>query len=77
MTETAYDNPSVAAEAGAPEPCGDEPLGRRVEALLLASDRPLGEARLGALLGLEVKGATRAVAEAIGALNDAYEQSGR
>jgi len=68
------------ADDGAPggnEPCPDLPLARRVEALLIGSDRPLSEARLGALLGLPGKGVAKRVQEAIAQLNAAYETTGR
>lgn len=64
-------------ETPSSEPCADLPLPARVEALLIGSDRPLTEARLGALLGIPVKGAPRAVQEAIEALNAEYDRSGR
>jgi segregation and condensation protein B len=71
----------VHAAAPAPpsrgEPCADQPLAARIEALLMTSDRPLSEARLAALLGIEVKGAARRVREAVEELNRAYEASGR
>ena len=68
------------ADDGAPggnEPGPDLPLARRVEALLIGSDRPLSEARLGALLGLPGKGVAKRVQEAIAQLNAAYETTGR
>jgi len=59
------------------EPCSDCPLTQRIEALLLSSDRPLTDARLGALLGLPGPGVAKRVREAIGQLNEAYEGSER
>lgn len=58
-------------------PCSDQPLALRIEALLLSTDRPLGESRLGELLGLEGKGSGAAIREAVAALNTQYEQTGR
>ncbi|MHC5001519.1 MAG: SMC-Scp complex subunit ScpB [Planctomycetota bacterium] len=58
-------------------PCGDRPLTERVEALLVSTDRALSEARIAALLGIETKGAARAVSEAIEALNAGYDEAGR
>ncbi|MDY7108316.1 MAG: SMC-Scp complex subunit ScpB [Planctomycetota bacterium] len=55
----------------------DEPLAVRLEALLISSDRPLTEARLGALLGLSGSGVARRVREALEELNGHYEQAGR
>ncbi len=55
----------------------DEPLSVRLEALLLSTNRPLTESRLAELVGLEGKGTSAAVAEAIEQLNASYESSGR
>lgn len=41
-----------AADGSAGTACADLPLGQRIEVLLLAADRPLGDARLVELLGL-------------------------
>ncbi len=57
--------------------CPELPLGARIEALLLSSDRPLAEARLAELLGLSGKAATRDVRDALAELNRHYEQTGR
>lgn len=48
MTEHAENESSVAVEA----PCADLSLTARIEALVLASDRPLGDGKLAELLGL-------------------------
>ncbi|MHC5024588.1 MAG: SMC-Scp complex subunit ScpB [Planctomycetota bacterium] len=61
------------AEAGVSE----ETLPARVEALLVSTDRPLGDARLAELLGLRGRGSARKVARAITSLNEVYDQSGR
>lgn len=75
-TETESDT-APAADKPLTEPCADEPLEARVEALLINADRPLTEARLGALLGIQAKGASAVVSQAIEALNTDYERSGR
>ncbi len=59
------------------EPCADVPLELRVEALLMTTDRPISEARLGEVLGLSGKGMNKRVAAAIETLNQHYEQSNR
>ena len=58
-------------------PCADEPLELRIEALLIAAERPMTDSRLAALLGLETKGAAERVNEAIADLNRQYQQSPR
>src|SRR5262245_8251685 len=65
----------VAAREG--EVCAGEPLTARVEALLIASDRPLTEHRIAELLGLGGKGAVKSVGGAIEQLNRFYDESGR
>ena len=40
------------SSAATPAVCGDQPLTARIEALVLASDRPLGEGKLVELLGM-------------------------
>lgn len=64
-------------QGGLDEACPDLPLTGRVEALLLAADRPVTEARLGAILGLRGKGVAKRIEEAIEALNAEYEKTGR
>lgn len=66
-----------AEDAAADEPAAELPLTARVEALVFASDRPVVEARLGALLGIPTRGAAKRVREAIDALNAAYAETGR
>ena len=61
-------------------PCGDRPLPQRIEALLMAADRPLSDGKIADLLGLESGGAespARAVREAIDQLNGEYASTGR
>ena len=70
------------ADAGAVRdvPCGDRPLAQRIEALLMAADRPLSEGKIADLLGLESGGGespARAVREAIEQLNGEYASTGR
>lgn len=76
--------PGEEARASAParEPlCPDRPLAHRIEALLMAADRPLSDARITDILGLpQGSGAdapSRLVREAIDALNGEYASSGR
>ena len=59
------------------EPCADLPLTARIEALLMASDRPLTEFRIAELLGLSGKGSAKKVVAALEELNSHYSQSGR
>ncbi len=59
------------------EACPEQPLSARLEALLLATNRPLTEARFGELVGLQGKGTSASITEAIEQLNTSYEQSGR
>jgi segregation and condensation protein B len=59
------------------EPCADTPLDLRIEALLMTTDRPITEARLGEVLGLSGKGVNKRVAEAIELLNQHYHGSNR
>ncbi len=63
-----------------PEPsgepvCTDQPLHARIEALLLSTERPMAEGRLGEILGMP--GAGPAIREAIEELNTQYEKTGR
>jgi len=66
-----------AADASDDQPCADQPLETRIEALLLSTDRPLTEQRLASLLGLSGKGSAAAVKDAMAALNEQYEQTER
>ena len=85
MGEPKDDEPASTADATAaaekspepPEPpaCPHLPLAGRIEALLLASDRPLAEGRLAELLGVEEKAAS--IRAAIEQLNREYEETGR
>lgn len=58
-------------------PAAGEPLSARIEALLVATDRQLSEARLADLLGLYGKNVQKAIKEAIDELNVEYDKSGR
>ena len=58
-------------------PCADQSLGARVEALLMSTDRPLSEGRLAQMLGLEGKGISQKVRDAIDELNAEYDKTGR
>lgn len=58
-----------------PQP--DTPLPVQVEVLLMSTDRPLGEARLAELLGLEGGEAAPSIRTAVEQLNREYEGSGR
>jgi len=75
MTDT--DQPQFAKGESTDTPCAEHPLATRIEALLVSTDKPLTEARLAALLGIEKKGAASVVREAIDELNQQYEQTGR
>jgi segregation and condensation protein B len=59
------------------EPCADLPLTSRIEAMLMASDRPLTEFRIAELLGLSGKGSSKKVVAALEELNAHYAESGR
>ncbi len=61
-------------------PCPDKPLPIKIEALLLASERPLPDGRLVNLLGIggnEPKTAATTIRQAIEELNADYERTGR
>ncbi len=77
LEELARSKGRIPPDEALEECLSDVPLTARVEALLLATDRPLGEAKLAALLGLPGKGAARRVEEAIGELNRECEAQGR
>ena len=53
------------------------PLSRRIEGLLMAADKPLGEGRLANWLGLSGKGREAQVREAIEELNAFYAEHDR
>ncbi len=59
------------------EVCAEQPLPTRIEALLMAGSRPVTEARIGELLGIDGKGVAETVRTAIEELNGLYEKSGR
>ena len=73
--EDAADAAEADASADAPPVVLPEDLAVRVEAALLTSDRPMAAARIAEALG--VKGAYKAVEEAIGELNELYGRTGR
>ncbi len=80
--EVVKESPGVSEDAAALQPgpreaCGEHPLTARIEALLTSTDRPLTDARLGALLGLPGKGVAKCVRETVEALNEDYESTGR
>ncbi len=57
-------------------PCADQPLARRIEALVFAADRPLPDARIADLLGIaEQSKVGAAIREAIETLNAGYAAS--
>jgi len=59
-------------------PSAEQPLALRVEALLMATDRPLSDGRIAELLGISLEeGGTRPVRAAIESLNAHYLESGR
>lgn len=65
-------------EQAALPPCADQPLGARLEVLLLAADRPMTEARLASVLGLQGPEAkAKVIADAIRQLNSEYAATGR
>ena len=72
---------SAPAEGAVRElPCGDRPLPQRIEALLMAADRPISDGRIADLLGLESGGSespARAVRDAVEQLNREYASTGR
>ena len=59
-----------------PEVCAEQPLPTRIEALLMAGSRPITEARIGELLGINGN-AAETIRTAIEELNGLYEKSGR
>lgn len=78
--ETSDAHPVVEIEADPldlTEPCVDQPLTARVEALLLGADRPLSEGRVAEILALAQDKASAAVRSAIEELNQQYQQTGR
>jgi segregation and condensation protein B len=75
------DEPNAGAgdhrDAESDQVCGDRPVAARLEALLMAGDRAMTEARLAELLGLTGKGTTTQIRAAIDELNRTYEDTGR
>ncbi len=59
------------------EVCADKPLPTRIEALLMAGNRPVTEVRLGELLGINGKSVAETIRTAIDDLNGDYQKSGR
>ncbi len=59
------------------EVCAEQPLPTRIEALLMAGSRPVTEARIGELLGIDGMGVNETIRTAIEELNGDYEKSGR
>ena len=59
------------------EVCPDQPLTARVEALLIASDRPLTESHIAEVIGISGKGASKQIVGAIEELNAHFDKSGR
>jgi len=57
-------------------PCEQVPLPARLEAVLLATGRPMSEARLAEVLGLPAKGAAKEIRAALDELNKRYEAGG-
>ena len=68
---------SKAKTGSEPEVCTEQPLAARIEALLMAGSRPVTEARLGELLGINDKGITETIRASIEELNGDYEKSAR
>ncbi|MCH8343664.1 MAG: SMC-Scp complex subunit ScpB [Planctomycetes bacterium] len=74
VADTALDDVADSKDQPA---CADEPLSTRIEALLLSTDRPLTDERLGELLGIAGKGAVAMIRAAVEQLNAQYDQTGR
>lgn len=82
MSESTQASPETMPDEGAVReaPCGDRPLTQRIEALLMAADRPLSDGKIADLLGLEAGGGespARAIREAIDQLNRDYAATHR
>lgn len=58
-------------------PVGADHLPGAVEALVLSCDCPVTAQKLAQALGIEAVGASKAIEQAVGALNEQYRQSGR
>ncbi|MDG2055234.1 MAG: SMC-Scp complex subunit ScpB [Phycisphaerales bacterium] len=76
-TTPADGNNPTASSSQVEEPLQEEPLSRRIEAVLAVTDKPLGEARLGAILGLPGRGVIGRIKDAIAILNEEYASTGR
>lgn len=82
-TENASPEPSSSEGAeGEPlhaviPPVDAEHLAGAVEALVLSCDRPVTAQKLAQALGLEAVGASKAIEQAVAALNDQYRHTGR
>ncbi|MHC4809699.1 MAG: SMC-Scp complex subunit ScpB [Planctomycetota bacterium] len=74
--EDGEDTETVRGAAGE-ELCHQQALSARVEALLLASDRPMTEARLADICGLPRAGATARIRAALTELTEFHRASGR
>ncbi len=82
MSESTQASADVAPDEGAVReaPCGDRPLTQRIEALLMAADRPISDGKIADLLGLATgtgESPARAVRDAIEQLNAEYSSTGR
>ena len=78
--EVAIDEDDAADEGGGAsgeEVCHRQALSARVEALLLASDRPMTESRLAEVCGLPRAGATARIRAALAELAEFHRASGR
>jgi segregation and condensation protein B len=73
--------PELPAEQPGPSdhaPASSEPVRLRIEALLLASDRPLSDGKIAEILGISLEeGGTRVIRQAIEELNGEYGGTGR
>ncbi|MEC8354958.1 MAG: hypothetical protein VX001_05295, partial [Planctomycetota bacterium] len=70
-------SPTDAGPTAEPSRLESMPLTRRIEGLLMAADKPLGEGRLANWLGLSGKGREAQVREAIEHLNTFYSEQDR
>ena len=82
MSDSTQASAELATDAGSVRevPCGDRPVAQRIEALLMAADRPMSDGRIADLLGLvggTGESPARAVRDAIEQLNAEYAATGR
>ncbi|MEG3585603.1 MAG: SMC-Scp complex subunit ScpB, partial [Planctomycetota bacterium] len=70
-------SPTDAGPTAEPSRLESMPLTRRIEGLLMAADKPIGEGRLANWLGLSGKGREAQVREAIEHLNTFYSEQDR